>query len=174
MAKDKPTDASAFSLRSDSLALSISSAVLFLTLLGLGCSFWGGPLLWLIGQFLVALAILHWFVILHDLGHGGFFRTKILNDIAGHLASFFVILPFYPWRYVHAGHHRWVGWKDLDPTMSQIQPRELSPLLRWLVNFCWRYWIPVFALSFSFGNFWNLSKLFRLARDRREIGRAHV
>jgi fatty acid desaturase len=84
-----------------------------------------------------------------------------LNDLFGNIASMVVILPFYPWRYIHADHHVWVGYQDLDPTMGQINPRQVKPLQKAIVDACWRYWIPVFALSFSFGNFWNMSKLFR-------------
>lgn len=168
MRKDASATIEPGSLRSDGMAFLVIAGVLTLTIAGLACSLLGGAVVWLFGQVLVALAILQWFFLVHDLGHAGFFRTRILNDIFGHLASFFVILPFYPWRYVHAGHHRWVGWKDLDPTMSQVQPRELSAFARAATDFCWRYWVPVFALGFSFGNFWNLPKLFRLCRKPAE------
>jgi omega-6 fatty acid desaturase (delta-12 desaturase) len=171
MPKEGPRDGQQGSLRSNGRGFLVVAGVLALTLSGLALSLVGGPLLWLPGQVLVALAILQWFVLLHDLGHAGFFRSRWLNDVAGHVASYFVILPFYPWRYVHAEHHRWVGWKDLDPTQSQVQPRELSQGARTLVDFCWRYWVPVFALSFSFGNFWNLPKLFRLCRKPGEKAR---
>jgi omega-6 fatty acid desaturase (delta-12 desaturase) len=148
--------------RSDVLGLWIVLAVLGLTLTGISLSFWGTGLVWLLGQLLVALSVLQWFVLLHDFGHGGFFRTRALNSIVGHVASFFVILPFYPWKVIHAAHHTWTGWKDLDPTMSQIQPRRLPVALVRGIDFCWKAWIPVFGLSFSFGNFWNLKKIYRL------------
>jgi len=90
----------------------------------------------------------------------------------GHLASAFVIMPFYPWRYIHADHHVWTGWRDLDPTMGQLRPRELSSVARRTADFCWKAWIPVFCLTFSAGNFWNLRRLrrqWKSGKPRREF-----
>ena len=119
-------------------------------------------LLWLLGQVLLAVNILQWFVILHDLGHGHFFPYPFLNGLFGHVASFFVILPFYPWKYIHREHHVWTGWKDKDPTMSIVASSNRSEKQKRVVNFCWKFWVPIMTLSFSFSNFWNLAKLFSM------------
>ena len=81
-------------------------------------------------------------------------------------------MPFYPWRYIHADHHVWTGWRDLDPTMGQLRPRELSSVARRTADFCWKAWIPVFCLTFSAGNFWNLRRLrrqWKSGKPRREF-----
>ena len=117
---------------------------------------------WLAGQFGLAITILQWFILVHDTGHGCFFRSRPANVIVGHLASIFPVLPFYPWRYIHRSHHIWTGWKDKDPTMVVETANTRSAMTIAFMNFCWRWWIPVFTLSFSFLNFWNIQKLFRL------------
>lgn len=118
--------------------------------------------IWLLGQITLGINVVQWFAILHDLGHNHFFSIKRLNSIIGHLASFICILPYYPWKYIHREHHVWTGWKDKDPTMTIVSPRELSEGKRKFVNVCWKLWIPIMTLSFSFDNFWNIKKLYRM------------
>ncbi len=125
-----------------------------------------GPL-WILFQVLLGITIIQWFFLLHDLGHDHFFETKSLNLFFGFFSSLFCILPFYPWRYIHRTHHLWTGWKDRDPTMTIIIPREFPEWKKSLINFCWKFWIPIFTLSFSFANFWNVRKLNRLFPDKR-------
>ena len=122
-------------------------------------------LIWIISQLGLSVVILQWFVLVHDLGHGNYFSHKILNVFWGHVASVPVILPYYPWRYIHNSHHKWTGWKDKDPTMGQTIPREKPSAISFFMNFCWKFWIPIFSVSFSLGNFWNLSKIFKLYKN---------
>src|SRR5690349_13427466 len=71
---------------------------------------------WLAGQALLSMALVQWFVLLHEAGHGTLFKTRALGSLAGHLASFFCLIPFRSWQAVHGLHHKWTGWQDLDPT----------------------------------------------------------
>lgn len=114
---------------------------------------------WLFAQLALGVVILQWFFVLHDLGHDHFFSETSANVITGHFASLFCILPFFPWKYIHRTHHLWTGWKDKDPTMTIIIPRSVPLWKQNVVNFCWKFWIPLFTLSFSFANFWNVKKL---------------
>jgi len=146
--------------RSDNLtALGITAV---LTCAGIGLVFFSisttGPA-WVIAQLALGVVILQWFFLLHDLGHDHFFSNTMINITAGHFSSLFCILPFFPWKYIHRTHHLWTGWKDKDPTMTIIIPREVPGWKKAIVNFCWKYWIPLFTLSFSFANFWNVKKL---------------
>lgn len=122
---------------------------------------------WFFSQIGLGIVILQWFFLLHDLGHDHFFSIKPLNVVVGFIASFFCILPFYPWRYIHRTHHLWTGWKDKDPTMTIIIPRNVPQWKKNLINICWKYWIPIFTLSFSFANFWNIAKLNNLFPDKK-------
>jgi len=52
------------------------------------------------------------FIIQHDCGHGAFFRSRRLNDIAGYACSLLTLAPYPSWRRQHAGHH--AIWNNLD------------------------------------------------------------
>lgn len=150
-------------------ALMTLGRVMALTLVACALSLDVNLLVWLLGQVLLGFAVLQWFVLIHDFGHNYFFKAKAANWIWGHVASFFVLLPFTPWKYIHSQHHTWTGWHDLDPTMTASLPQKATPLKRWVARWSWRLSVPVLALTFSFSNFWNLKKLFGLFprwRDR--------
>lgn len=123
-----------------------------------------GWLLWGLGQAVLAVALLQWFVLLHECGHGVLFRSAWPNRAVGHLAGFFSTIPFASWKPVHGLHHKWTGWQDLDPTTQSLVPRALKPFERALMNVCWRLWIPAFTVLYRVSNFWNLPRLARMER----------
>jgi len=131
----------------------------------------GGWILWGLGQALLGIALIQWFILLHECGHETLFRTKRLNTIFGHLASFFCFIPFICWQKVHALHHKWTGWQDLDPTTAPLVPRDLRRFERVVVNTCWRYWIPLFSLIYRVNNFWNIPRLLKIfsQKNRQKI-----
>jgi fatty acid desaturase len=110
---------------------------------------WGG------GEVALAIASVQWFVALHEAGHGTLFRTRRLNAVAGRLAAMMTLIPFEPWRAIHFAHHRWTGWQDVDPTTRSLVPRPLGTLERLVVNACWRWSVPLFALVYRATLFWN-------------------
>ena len=75
---------------------------------------------------MLALALVQWFAVLHECGHETLFRGKRANSIVGQVAGFFALIPFYNWKRVHARHHKWTGWQDVDPTTAALVPRELQ------------------------------------------------
>jgi acyl-lipid omega-6 desaturase (Delta-12 desaturase) len=159
----RPVDATG--LRVVFLALAVTAAAVWL-------SASGGWIGWAVGQLLLAAALVHWFVILHECGHDTLFRTRRLHVLTGHIAAFFSLIPFHCWTRVHARHHKWTGWQDLDPTTESLVPRPLSRAERALVNICWRLWIPLFSVLYRLNNYWNIPRLFgmfRRAADRRLI-----
>ncbi len=52
------------------------------------------------------------FIILHDCGHGSFFRSQRANHFLGFLAGVLTFTPYRQWRYKHALHH--ATSSDLD------------------------------------------------------------
>lgn len=146
--------------RSKNVTALLITASLLLAAIGLiAYSTFATGIFWFIAQLLLGVVILQWFFLLHDLGHDHFFSETSLNVLVGHVSSLFCILPFHPWKYIHRTHHLWTGWKDRDPTMTIIIPRQVPAWKKEVINFCWKYWIPLFTLSFSFANFWNVRKL---------------
>ena len=47
---------------------------------------------WLVGQILLGIALLQWFLIEHDIGHHGFMPSKSVSFVFGHLASLFLFV----------------------------------------------------------------------------------
>lgn len=127
---------------------------------------------WALGQALVGLMLVQWFVILHECGHDTLFRTRRYNRAAGRVAAFFSLIPYHAWMRVHGRHHKWTGWQDLDPTTSSLVPRELRPIERAIVNTCWRFWIPLFSIQYRLRNYWHVARLLQMFPnnpDRRSI-----
>lgn len=126
---------------------------------------------WITGHVTLAFALLQWFVLLHECGHGVLFKSRRLNKVVGHMAGFFCVIPFNGWTAIHAAHHKWTGWQDLDPTTAALVPRELGALERLIMNFCWKFWIPAFSVLYRLTNFWNPGRLTKVvskpARRRR-------
>ena len=65
------------------------------------------PLAVLAGGLLVRI-----FIILHDCGHGSFFRSKRANDFWGFVCGVLTFTPYYRWRWQHARHHASSGNLD--------------------------------------------------------------
>jgi fatty acid desaturase len=123
---------------------------------------------WLAGQILVATAFTQWFCLLHECGHDTLFRSRRLNRLAGHIAGFFALIPFGCWRRVHALHHRWTGWQDLDPTTEGLTRKPSNRALMQLANFCWRWWLPLFSVVYRLTNYWHVSRLRRVLHGGSE------
>ncbi len=155
----------------DAYAFAIIVWQLAFTAVAIRLSVMGSVILWVIGQLLLAVSFFQWFVIHHDLAHGGFFRTRVLNNVVGHLSSIFCLIPFFSWKQVHRHHHIWTGWKDKDPSDPLSQITQPTPGAVRLMNFCWKYWVPVFALGFVAINFWNLKRVNALFPDNTSKAR---
>jgi omega-6 fatty acid desaturase (delta-12 desaturase) len=52
------------------------------------------------------------FIILHDCGHGSFFKSQKWNDALGVVCGVLTYTPYFHWRHSHAIHH--AGSGDLD------------------------------------------------------------
>lgn len=122
---------------------------------------------WLTGQFVLAFALLMWFILLHEAGHKTLFKNKILNTVIGHLSGFISGFPYISWQQIHFRHHKWTGWQDLDATTASLVPRELNRFEKGVINICWRIWIPLFALLYRINNYWNYPRI------KKFVARAH-
>ena len=151
----------------DSTGIAFTAAAVLTTGVGFRLAFEPRLVWWLTGQLLLAAALVEWFVLLHECGHRTLFRSRWANGAVGHVAGVFAMIPFPVWKRIHGRHHKWTGWQDLDPTTAALAPRQRTSWERALVNFCWRYWIPLFSLLYRLANFWNLPRLLRLFPDRR-------
>jgi acyl-lipid omega-6 desaturase (Delta-12 desaturase) len=133
---------------------------LVLTIAALRLSWDLGWLAWALGQTLLAIAFIQWFGILHECGHRTLFRRRWLSNGVGQLAGFCALIPFASWQRVHALHHRWTGWQDLDPTTEGLS-KPHGRLERLVANLCWRAWIPIFSVIYRLANYWHVPRLRR-------------
>jgi len=92
------------------------------------------------------------FIILHDCGHGSFFKSQRANNFLGSLAGIFAFTPYFQWRHNHAIHHATAG--DLDRRASWDVPltytvREYLALPRWhkLLYRLYRHPLILFGLA---------------------------
>src|SRR4051794_34400476 len=98
---------------SDAAAAFIVVRCAALTAAAVALCFSSSWIAWLAGEALLAIALVQWFIVLHEAGHATLFRTRWANTVVGHLAAFLALVPFASWRRVHALHHVWTGWQDL-------------------------------------------------------------
>ncbi len=73
------------------------------------------------------------FIILHDCGHGSFFKERKANDWLGVIAGVLTFTPYFQWRYDHGVHHATSG--DLDRRgagdIDTLTVREYGALNQW-------------------------------------------
>ncbi|MBF9029924.1 fatty acid desaturase [Rhodobacterales bacterium HKCCE3408] len=88
----------------------------------------GAPLWWLaIWPLGIALAFL--FTLQHEATHRTPFRTRWLNEAAGHVAGLLLIQPFLWFRAFHMAHHRFTNLPGQDPELAEPKPATRAALL---------------------------------------------
>ena len=167
--KTRPRPAELQHLRPSNRAGALAVAAVALTT-GLGIALAVQPqlALWAAGQVVLALALVQWFVVLHECGHDTLFRTRRIHPFVGRIAAAFAVIPYACWTRIHGRHHRWTGWQDLDPTTEALVPRARPRFERVIVNICWKLSIPLFSIIYRLENYWHLPRLFRFFPSRTE------
>ncbi len=69
------------------------------------------------GALIIAL-----FMLEHEATHRTPFASQRLNDWAGRVAGFLLLLPFEWFRYFHLAHHRWTNIAGKDPELQAEKP----------------------------------------------------
>ncbi len=98
---------------------------------------------------LLALALLHLYLLQHEATHSAFCRSRRMNDLAGHFCSWLILMPFPVRQRSHLLHHMWTGHPKGDPANERIIRRfkvmtaeEARKLER-----VWRWWIPMITIN---------------------------
>ncbi len=120
---------------------------------------------YLAAQALLAVVFVHAFVLLHEAGHRTLFGSRRANRLIGHCAGFVALIPFHSWQHIHARHHRFTGWQDLDATTASLVPREIRLWEAAATNFAWRTWLPLFSVVYRVQNYWNLRRITSFIRE---------
>ncbi len=170
-----PTPDQMASLKPTALVGAVHAGLSVLALsAGLALATVGGPLAYGWGQLLLALFFLHAFVLLHEAGHDTLFKQRSINRLVGHVAGFLTLMPFWNWQRIHARHHHYAGWQDLDATTAALVPRSIATWERRVINFAWATWLPLFALTYRIQNFWNLRRIGRYITSPGSLRRIRV
>jgi fatty acid desaturase len=111
---------------------------------------------------------------LHEAGHRTLFASRRMNRAAGHAAGFVALIPFHNWERIHARHHRYTGWQDLDATTALLVPRRLGRAETVLVNLAWGLCLPLFSILYRVQNFWNVPRIARYLARREDARRAWI
>jgi acyl-lipid omega-6 desaturase (Delta-12 desaturase) len=94
----RPRPAELQHLRPSNLAGALAvSTVAVTTGAGIALSAQPRVLLWAAGQLVLALALVQWFVVLHECGHDTLFRTRRVHPIVGRIAGAFAAIPYACW-----------------------------------------------------------------------------
>ncbi len=122
------------------------NAALFM--LGFALLFSAHTAFYCLGVFILALAMNHAYLIVHECGHGSFLAGRKANELFGNLFALLSFLPFYARRYEHAMHHRYTG-SFSEPSTERAMKRFslLNPVVVVFLSACWKLWVPVFALN---------------------------
>ncbi|MBX3145269.1 MAG: fatty acid desaturase [Gemmatimonadales bacterium] len=73
------------------------------------------------------------FIVMHDCGHGSFFRSRRLNDIFGFITGCMTFTPYIQWRRDHAVHHASSGNLEKRGVgdIATLTVKEYEALSRW-------------------------------------------
>ncbi|HNA30195.1 MAG TPA: fatty acid desaturase [Thiobacillaceae bacterium] len=126
---------------------------------GLALSASSHPTAYVVGQVILALGFSQALILVHEAGHRTLFRGRLLNDIVGTAAGFLALVPYASWRPIHARHHRYTGWQDLDATTESLVPRQVSAWERALIDLAWRSWLPLFSIIYRIQNYWRVERI---------------
>ena len=147
------------------MTLALSSAGAWLSLAG-------EPLGLVAGTGALSLASLRWFLLLHEAGHRTLFSSRCANAWAQSLAGLLAGIPGRSWRRVHAQHHRWTGWQDVDPTTARLAGPLPGRVTAAVLNLAWALWVPLLALLYR-RPFWTSRAGSRAERlERAAVGAA--
>ncbi len=77
--------------------------------------------LWIIpAMFAQGILLVHHFSLQHECCHYTVFKTRKLNDIAGNICGFSIMLPNQHFRYEHCDHHTFTQLKGRDPELIEL------------------------------------------------------
>lgn len=98
---------------------------------------------YLTAQPILAIVLLHSFILLHEAGHNAAAQKKISNYIIGHFTSILCCMPFFTWKYIHNEHHKWTGHLDNDPVFELLKRAKIKGKLPFIMHLGWRSFLPI-------------------------------
>lgn len=82
--------------------------------------------IWVWGaMFVHGVVLVHHFSLQHECCHYTVFKSRWLNDVAGNICGFIIMLPNRHFRYEHCDHHTYTQIHGDDPEMIEL-PKSLA------------------------------------------------
>lgn len=63
-------------------------------------------------------------ILAHECGHAALFKSRLVNDVWGFILHTFLAVPYFPWKYTHARHHRYANNMEKDTVFVPSRGRE--------------------------------------------------
>lgn len=119
---------------------------------------------------ILAFASVRLYVLQHDCGHHSLFRTRWLNEVAGHVLSVFSLTPFRVMQYNHNLHHAYLGNLDHRETTEvyTMTLREWQQAPLWT-----RLWYRLYrnpAVMLTLGGIYTYFIAYRWPRNTLKTG----
>ncbi len=96
-------------------------------------------------MFLHGVVLVHHFSLQHECVHYTVFRTRWLNDLAGHICGLIIMLPHTHFRYEHCDHHTYTQLAGDDPELIPL-PKTFAEYFLYLTGL--PYWWNKFGELF--------------------------
>jgi fatty acid desaturase len=107
------------------------------------------PLALVLSYALLILALLHFYILLHEATHSTLSNRIFINNLIGQVLGMVILLPYLPRQTSHILHHTWTGHPKRDPAnkraiqkFSVVTEKQIKQL-----EFVWKYWIPIFIIN---------------------------
>jgi omega-6 fatty acid desaturase (delta-12 desaturase) len=107
-----------------------------------------------IGSVLVlALALHHAYLLLHEATHASIAKRKWINALVGHVCGWLIGLPYLSRQRSHMLHHAWAGHPEGDPANKRVIERfaVMSDRQANRLERVWRSWLPLLSLNERLG-----------------------
>lgn len=73
-------------------------------------------------------------VLAHEAGHGAFSSHRVLNDLVGFVLHTSLLVPYFPWKYTHAKHHKYTNDLVLGETHVPMTREEFEGSVMWMAS----------------------------------------
>jgi omega-6 fatty acid desaturase (delta-12 desaturase) len=87
------------------------AAILVAVMLNMSANYWP---LEIVPSILLGVVLTGLFTIGHDAGHRAFSKSRVVENLVGHVTTSLVLWPFHVWRISHNFHHRHTHHVDLE------------------------------------------------------------
>lgn len=81
---------------------------------------------WAFGGFVQGLILTGVWILAHECGHGALFNSELTNDIVGFALHTLLLVPYFPWKFTHARHHRYTNHMTKDTAFVPQRTNQSS------------------------------------------------